>query len=154
MNPHITSVSGLPLLATRIQAVIVNALTWFGFYVCVNSLPDQMKRAFVISSLLSRLKQVTVTQDLETFVKLNALFNLTDGTASLELPTRYLGRQIWCDADIDQTQKALSSAGTNLEELSVSLADHLPKWIRYHDTNTPVAVDVERLLRMKQAHEF
>lgn len=122
-------------------------ISWFACNVCVNALPDRMKRAFVLSSLHARIKQVYQSQDIETFTKLNALFGLTDGVLCLELPTRYLGHQIWNDEDIALVQQALTVEDTNYHDLSDALVKHLPKWVRYSNGKGLPCMEVEKLLK-------
>lgn len=122
------------------------ALTWFACDVCINALPDRMKRAFVLSSLHSRIKQVYQSQDLDTFNKLNTLFSLTDGVVCLELPTRYLSHQIWKDDDIVLVRAALAASGNNYHDLSDALVKRLPKWVQYSGGKSLPCMEVENLL--------
>lgn len=138
----------------RIYLAITRFIMWCWTHVFVNSLPDRMKRAFVISSLFARLKRVYQSQDTETYDKLNKLFSLTDGAVSLELPTRFLSHEIWADRDIEQLQAELAKSSPNLQEISTSLAKKLPSWISYSDNNAMQASDLEKLLQMKDSLNF
>lgn len=129
-------------------------LAWFACNVCINALPDRMKRAFVLSSLHSRIKMVYQSQDLETFTKLNKLFSLTDGVVCLELPTRYLSHQIWQDDDIALVQQALGQQNANFHELSDTLVKRLPKWVRYSDGKNLPSMEVEQLLKLQNSEKL
>lgn len=126
-------------------------IAWFACNVCINALPDRMKRAFVLSSLHARIKKVYQSQDLETFTKLNKLFSLTDGVVCLELPTRYLSHQIWQDEDIALVQQALGQENANFHELSDVLVKRLPKWVRYSSGKSLPCMEVEQLLKLQNS---
>jgi hypothetical protein len=122
---------------------------WFACNVCINALPDRMKRAFVLASLHARIKKVYQSQDMETFARLNKLFSLTDGVVCLELPTRYFSRQIWQDEEIAMIRVALDQQDPDLHDLSSALVLSLPKWVRYSGGKSLPAMEVEQLLKLQ-----
>jgi hypothetical protein len=118
--------------------------------VLVNSLPNSIKRAFVISSMYSRMKMLDQSQNSEIFVKLNQLFCLTDGAASLEFPTKYLAKKIWLDEDIELMRQYVKQPDSDLRQLSIEVADHLPKWVMYSSAKNLPRMEIEHLLRLQR----